>query len=120
MAAAEKFNYIAKRKLATQLLRKFGQNVVLRHTKQTDLGDGSVSDVITELNCCAVFVDFTLQELSNTNIQTGDKKAYTEHLAIRPAIGDLLVQDSTEWRIKAVKPLSPAGIDVLYELQIGV
>lgn len=120
MAAAEKFNYIAKRKLATRLLRKFGQNVELMHTEQQDNGDGSVSDAVTRLPCCVVFVDYSEQELSNTNITTGDKKAYMEHVAVRPVIGDLLAQDGTQWRIKEAKPLSPAGLDVLYELQIGV
>lgn len=52
------------------------------------------------------------------SIQLRDRMIYAEAVSIEPKLTDHVYIMGEEWSIVNITPISPAGIDVLYELHI--
>lgn len=117
--AAAKFDYEDARKTASELIFEFGQSVTVSKITQQSDGDGGVVDVMTDTVCNAVFLAYSIIESAQAHIEVGDQKAYIESVPVAPSVGDLVLRGSEIWRIKSVRPLSPAGVNVMYQLQVG-
>lgn len=114
-------NYSNLKVTARVLLKKFGQSMTL--TRQVagsyDPTTGSIA-LTTQ-----TFVDFGVvlpysngvSSIDDSLIQTGDRQVFIQ-MSTEPKPTDKITIAGAVHNIVNVKPLEPAGVNVLYELQI--
>lgn len=111
--------YDGVQEVATELLTEFGSigqlKVVATGGYNPATGSASTSTAATDVTAC-VF-DYASHMIDGTRIVTGDKQAYLT-AAVTPKPGDVLAWQGVDYRVVTSKPLAPAGVLVLNELQI--
>ncbi len=116
------FDYTRAVATAQRLLTKFGQSATLRQTS-TIGGDpwdpGSGTTTTTDTTITAAVLDYANGEIDGTLILASDRKVYVaaSDLAVTPAPADVLIIGSDQLSVVNVKPLSPAGTTVYWEVQ---
>lgn len=115
------FDYSRPRATADRLIAKFGQVGAIRRTVTTG-GDpwnpGSGTTETTNYPATLVMLDYEAREVDGSLIRATDKKVLVSaDVSVEPAESDQLVVGGTALEIVSVKPLSPAGTVVLYEVQ---
>lgn len=117
------FDYNEMSKIASQLIAEFGQVVTIQSSFGTTVFDEEKSEYITPRNshnARAAAFNYTKREIDNHHILATDLKVYLERVeAFEPKVGDAIMINGTELRIKNVSPLSPANFAVIYVLQVG-
>jgi hypothetical protein len=120
---SDAFDYIESRDDADELIKEFGAAVSLRRSVNT----GTVFDptiTITDYPTFAARVEFTLKQLQGGNVLDTDERWL---VAAGPldSLGIVSVESPDALNIGGVsrpiliaKPLSPAGVTVLYDCQI--
>lgn len=107
---------------ATEAIREFGQTVTITHTTGVyDPATGAVSSAGTTQTGTAVELEYSVSEIDGVLIQRGDKKllvSVSGITAIEP--NDTCTVGGMVCIVKNVKPLSPGGIVLLYEVQVRV
>ena len=113
------FNYAATATTATRLLERFGAAATLRrHTGAAyNPATGTTAPTVTSLSTTAAVFAFDQKYIDGTLIQQGDQRAYLAP-AVVPQQGDALTWGGRDWQVVAVKPVSPAGVPVLFETQL--
>jgi hypothetical protein len=116
------FDYSEMAAVADELLTEFGATATMtRNTAGTyDTSDGTTAAPTTTVQTvtAAVF-DYEQKYLDGTLILAGDKQAFLSPAGITaPLQGDVLTWQGTDYTVIAVKPLSPAGVPLLFELQV--
>lgn len=120
------FDYAALRDGAVKrLLDNFGQNVTVSVWSEGtyNASTGTATPSYADKAVRGVVLDFKRQEIDGTEIQVGDKKliahtkdtsgvAYTPDAHAKVTIGGAVHE------VVQVMPLTPAGTDVLYTLQL--
>lgn len=124
------FDYARTRATAERLIARFGQTGALRRT--TDDGDPfNPSQTAADHACTFAVLDYAKSMVDGTLIKQTDQMVYlsTSGLAITPETTDRLIVGGT-WSgsplklngsvmtIVNVKPLSPAGTVLMWELQV--
>lgn len=115
------FNYTATAATADRLLKRFGASAqVTRNTPGAyDPVTGTVSVTTTTQTVTAAVFDYDQSYIDGTRIQQGDRRAFVSAVGIwAPKQGDVLAWDGADLAVIAVKPLKPAGLAVLFELQV--
>lgn len=116
------FDYAGAKSLADSLIGDFGQLGSLRRAgAATGPAYDPTPGADVDHACRFAIIDYTASEIDGTRVLATDKKALLAvgSLTITPALDDKLVEaDGTVYRIiPPLKPLSPAGTVVLYEIQ---
>ena len=113
------FNYPATAATATRLLQRFGASCVLK--RQTagaySPSTGSATPSTASLATTAAVFAYDQKYIDGTLIKQGDQRAYCAP-ATEPKQGDQLTWQSIKYTVIAAKPVSPAGVPVLFEAQI--
>jgi hypothetical protein len=114
-------DYAAKAKSASNMIRRSGQEMSLVYGSVSGYGAG-VPDTpgdVTEYPW-GVVTEYSDRDLANTQIKVGDKKVILEAIEgmPEPQTKDTLVIGTVEHSIVNVKPVSPAGVAVIYEIQV--
>lgn len=115
------FDYIKTASSADALIKKFGKATQLKRTTvgAYDPATGTAAVTTTAQNCTAVVIDFPQSYIDNTLILAGDRRALISTVGItEPKQGDLLTWDGVDMTVINAKKLAPAGMAVLYTLQI--
>lgn len=113
------FDYAHTRAVAERLIGRFGQAGLIRRTVSDD-DPFNPSQTTTDYPCTLAVLDYSKRDVDGTLIRQTDQVVYlsTAGLTISPAPTDKLVVGGTVMTIVNVKPLSPAGLVVFYELQV--
>lgn len=111
------FDYALSRATAERLISRFGMAGTIRRSVSSG---PSYDPVITDVDyaCQLVVLEIDLSKIDGTLIQKGDRMVYvsTAGLSIQIAESDKVVIGGKEHAIRNVKPLSPAGLIVFYEV----
>lgn len=103
-----------------ETLIEFGASAVLKQRTSTHnpaTGIAAISTV-TIACVCAVF-DYKREFVDQSSVLEGDKQVFMSVVAGgEPKAGDRLAISGVDHNVVAVKKLAPAGIAVLYELQV--
>jgi hypothetical protein len=112
---------------AGPLIAQFGQAAQIRRYTQgaynPATGSRATSTYIDHA-CYLVVSEYNEKAIDGTIIKQGDKQALisAQGLSITPAITDTVILSDGTWVIPdspgAVKPLSPAGIPVIYTVRL--
>ncbi|KAF1706287.1 hypothetical protein [Pseudoxanthomonas sacheonensis] len=113
------FNYPATAATATRLLTRFGATCTLVRTTTGayDPATGSNTVTVENLPTTAAVFAYDQKYIDGTLILAGDQLAYCAP-AVTPKQGDSFTWNSATFTVIAVKPISPAGIPILFEVQI--
>lgn len=105
---------------ATEMLREFGAAATLRSITQGayDPATGTAAQIVVSQPATAAVFDYALKFINGSVIRQGDKQAYLAVSGIRPKIGDVLLWGDVEYAVVSFKPLAPALVEVLWELQL--
>lgn len=112
------FNYANAQATAERLIAQFGQTATL--TKYTSTGTAyAPSRSATGYGVIVVIMDYRNSEIDGTLVKQGDKRIYlsTDGLTVTPATTDTITLESVVHLIIDVRPLSPGGTVVYYEIQ---
>lgn len=109
---------------AAGLIEEFGQPMLLSRTVpgayNPTTGSSAVS-VASVVTATGLAFDYEFKNVDNKLIRQGDKQVYlsVSGLDMAPTIDDNLAFGGASYTVKSVKELSPAGIVVMYELNVG-
>lgn len=112
------FDYSRARSTAERLIAKFGQAGAIRRVTSSGPAYDPVQTT-TDHACKLVDLDVDEQTIDGTLIMRDDRLVYlsTAGLSIAPELSDKVVIGGVEHAIMNIKPLSPAGVVVFWELQ---
>lgn len=113
------FDYAHTAATATRLLQRFGATAtIVRTTSGTyDPDTGTTMPTTANLATTAAVFAYEQKYIDGTLILEGDQRAYCKP-SVEPKQGDGFTWQGSAYTVVAVKPVSPAGVPVLYEAQI--
>lgn len=113
------FNYPNTAATATRLLQRFGAACVVKHATGTayDPATGTMAPTYTSTPSTAAVFAMPQKYIDGTLILQGDKQAFCAP-GVEVVQGDVLTWQGKDYTVVNVKPVSPAGVVVLYEAQI--
>lgn len=118
---ASKHDYTRNKATADRLIDKFGQALTLTKTTGGGGFDANGDPVVpssTTITGNGVKLDFKQDEIDGTNIVAGDAKLLLGSASGAPEDGMTVPIGGLTWRVMINKPLDPAGVDVIYTLQL--
>ena len=112
--------YSGLQTVAANLLASKGQLLTFSRDTETsfDPGPGDVQSTPSTYTGNGVALDYNKGEIDGTVVVKGDIKLILEATTTAPINGDRVTIDSIIYRVMTVKPTSPAGIVVIYEIQL--
>lgn len=106
--------------VASRLLTDKGQSVTF--TRETvgnyDPGTGEETTTSSTFTGYGAAFDYNQSEIDGEVIKSSDIRFVMEATATAPEIGDTVPVSGDTYRVQAVKPTSPAGTVVIYEVQL--
>lgn len=116
------FDYAEIAQVAHEILAEFGSAAVLTKTSagEYDPDAGAASLAPTNYDCTAVVLPYEDRHIDGTLILRGDKQAMLSavSLSAKPSPGDVLAWAGAKFRVIAAEDLAPAGVSVLFTLQV--
>lgn len=112
------FDYGRSRAVAERLIAKFGTTGAIRRSVKTGPDyDPEITD--TDYSCTLVTLEYDDRDIDGTLVLSTDKKIYvsTQGLSITLEKSDRVIADGNAYAIERLKPLSPAGLAVFWEVQ---
>ena len=118
------FEYADLAATAVELLADFGMAMTL--TRPTDIPAtyDTATGVATPVGpatytVTGIKLDYSVREIDRENVQAGDQRVYlSTDGAVLPKPGDTLTIGSTVFRVMRAGAVSPAGTDLLYDVQV--
>jgi hypothetical protein len=111
------FNYAKNALTARKLLTKFGQDMtVTKEVYNVDTGALTSSTTTTDKGVIFPYSQGVVS-MSNGLIQSSDQQVYI-NISVIPVPTDRLTVGSKVYSIVSVEALEPAGVNVLYILQV--
>ena len=115
------FNYNATAATADRLLKRFGAftTVTRNEAGEYDPATGTAPITTTVQDVTGAVFDYAHRYIDGTRILQGDRQAYLSAVGIwAPKQGDVMEWAGQKLTVITAKPLAPAGLAVLYELQV--
>jgi hypothetical protein len=116
------FDYADLALSADELLAEFGAVAQTVHTTagtyDPEAGTSTPESTTTQ-DVTAVCIDYESKFIDGALILRGDKQVFMSARGVTaPVAGDKFTWQAAEYAVIAVTPLAPAGVVVLYELQV--
>lgn len=118
------FEYADLAATAVELLADFGMAMTLARPTDIPATYDTATGVATPVSPASYTVtgakfDYAAREIDGTLIQAGDQRVYLSTTgAVLPLPGDTLTIGSTVFRVMRAGAVSPAGTDLLYDVQV--
>ncbi len=109
--------------VAAEIIEEYGAPTTLKRTVTGayDPSTGTNSNSIVSQDIIAAVFDFDQKMINGTEIRTGDKRVYASAVGVNPPLqADIFPWLGVDYAVVAVRPLAPAGINVLYEMQVRI
>jgi hypothetical protein len=116
------FDYANARATAARLIDNFGQTVSVVKRAERSGDPWNSQQVFDDAQNPARAVDLGIKERLTPGTLTKRlmRVLYVEAGQVRPVQGDRVVIGDVSHEIAVVMPLSPAGVDVMYEVQVEI
>lgn len=114
------FDYARAKATADRLLARFGQEGSIKRPTTTGPDYDPVPGTPETYPATFAVMDYATNQIDGSRILANDRRVIMAKggLTIEPLPSDRLVQaDASEYAIVSVKPMSPAGAVVYYEIQ---
>lgn len=112
--------YTGLRGTAQSLMASYGQALTFTREVQGayDPLAGSTTTTTSTYTLRCVVMRYRNAEVDGSRIQESDRKVLASVGDTAPAVGDTVAIDGSSARVEAVLVVSPAGIPVMYEMQV--
>jgi len=116
------FDYADIAATADEILREFGAAGLV--TRKVPGGDydpdtGTTPDAEVSQNVTAVVFAYPQHLVNGTTVLQGDEQAYLSAVGlVMPKATDVFLWQGISYTVISAKPLAPAGVNVLAELQV--
>lgn len=112
--------YTGLKSVASSLLQSKGQQVTFSRKVSSGFDPvlGNNTTNTTTFTGYGAAFDYNQSELDGSIVQNGDIRFLMESTTSAPELGDTATINSVIYRVMNVKPLSPAGTVVSYEVQL--
>jgi hypothetical protein len=100
------------------MIQQFGMAITYR--RYTDVfapTTGTNTRTAVDTSAYGVVTEYRLSEIDGTLVQSGDRKVLSANIQ-EPRVGDALVIALLVYQIVGVRAVAPAGVAVLYEIQV--
>lgn len=111
--------------LAQKLIKKNGQTVTLRGFTAGAAPDPAKpwkpgANTPVDQPAVAVFLNYEQKYVDGDTVRVGDQLVFmpASGLTSSPEVEGLVLRGSEQWKIITIKPLSPNGQQIMYELQV--
>lgn len=114
------FDYASVAAAAAETLAEFGATAILKTsvTGARDPNTGIIPTVVTSNNVTVVVFAYPEKLINGKTILQGDQQVYMSAVGLTmPKAGDVLTWQGADYQVITVKPIAPAGIAVLVEVQ---
>jgi hypothetical protein len=114
------FDYLDVAQTASELLRDSGSLVTLTRVTGTYNPDtGVVGSTGATFAASGVRLDYSQRDIDGTLVKRGDQRVYIDpFLATTPQTGDTITIGSEVFTVVNSRPLAPAGVVVLHDVQV--
>lgn len=115
------FDYDRIAATATRMLTRYGRAVTLRSSGGDTYDPATATREVyqTEYATIGLMLDYQQSDIDGTLIQVGDQKVYMEpSVEVAPKTGDEILINDVVFKVIKSRPVSPAGVVVLHELQV--
>lgn len=118
------FDYASLASDASEMLEEFGQAITVTrpgtggaYDPETGTVTGGTAQTFPGFG---VVLDYQQREIDGTLIQQGDRRVYiAPDIGVTPKTGDTVtLMDGAVVRVMASRPLAPAGVVVLLDVQV--
>jgi hypothetical protein len=106
---------------ALELLTEFGMSVTLNRVTPGAYNPATGTSAPSSAAHAGIGAkfDYDQDEIDGTKIRTGDQRVYiAPSRAVTPRTADTLTIGSELWQVVASRPLAPAGVVVLHDVQV--
>ncbi len=112
--------YTGLKATAAGLLAEKGRAMTLHKRTPGAYNPATGAAAVTETDyaCTGAEFDFPAQAIDETMILRGDKRVILSGLTVEPDAGDMLTSGTTKRHIVGVKAVAPAGVVVVYIVQV--
>lgn len=113
-------DYLEDRADADELIAEFGQSATLRRPVSGGTAYNPTEGAPDDHVATIVVLEYDQREIDGARVLATDKKVLLAKgsLSVEPVASDKLVIGGAEHAIVDVRPLSPGGTVVMYELQV--
>ncbi len=113
-------DYVRLAETAKQLLTDNGRTLTFTRDTSTGFNPATGVNSITTTNFTGIGAgfDYRRSEIDGEVIQAGDVRIVLEDATTKPLIGDRVLYNGSDYRVMNVDEVSPAGIVVIYKLQV--
>lgn len=119
MGEVTAFDYGRSKAAAERLIGRFGQIGAIRSVASSGTPWNPDAGATTDQICTLVELDYSATEIDGSLIEASDRKVLvsTAGVATAPTQADKIVIGGNAMDIISVKPLSPGGLVLLWEVQ---
>lgn len=113
------FDYARSRQTASRLIARFGQSATLRQIVNSGT-EWAPTQTKTETTITAVDLNERVRDNSGTLVGQTMRTLYVETSAgVTPGKGDKVLIGGSEHEVSEVRPLSPGGTVIMWELDLA-
>jgi hypothetical protein len=113
------FDYTKTRQTAERLIARFGQSATLRQIANSGT-EWAPTQAETDTTITAVDLNERVRDASGTLVgQTQRTLLVSTSAGVTPGKGDKVVIGGAEHEVSEVRPLSPGGVDVMFEVDLA-
>lgn len=116
------FDYADIAATADEILREFGAAGIVTRKEPGGVYDpdtGTYPDTPVSQNCTAVVFAYPQHLVNGTTVLQGDELAYLSAVGlVMPKPAEVFAWQGISYTVINAKPLAPAGVNVLAELQV--
>ncbi len=115
------FNYAKTAATADRLIGRFGASATFQQITvgAYDPNTGTAGNTVTSVPVQAVVLPYGQRFIDGATILQGDLQAFLSVVGVSvPKAGDQLLWQGKTYQIISVKDTAPAGLSVIYELQV--
>jgi hypothetical protein len=118
------FDYQRIRDQVAVIIGKYGAPMVLRvpapGAYDPATGGRATDSPYVDYSCFGTVDEYDIRDIDGTLIKEGDKRVTLSASSAMPdpVKGNILIMAGVEWSVERCKPTAPAGISVVYEVQV--
>jgi hypothetical protein len=113
--------------VANKLITKKGQPITVRTVippaEDPDQPWNGTDPTNQDQVTAGVFLNYDQKLVDGTTIRMGDQQVYArantdDGVPVVPKVGGFVLRGTEQWKIINVQPLNPAGVTLMYQIQV--
>jgi len=113
------FDYAGLANTVADILEEFGTSITITPPNTTtNLLTGEKTGAGTPIVGNGCLFEYEKSDIDGNNVQSGDMQLLMENVASEPPVNSVATVGGVDWKVIAVQPLQPGGVNLIYTLQV--